>query len=60
VPAQLIASVLYLYLGTYMTALLESESTYTISCLLTFIVFLFAIQDIAVDSWAIEMLHPKN
>jgi len=60
VPAQLIASVLYLYLGTYMTALLESESTYIISCLLTFIVFLFAIQDIAVDSWAIEMLHPKN
>ena len=30
------------------------------AALLTFLVFIITCQDIAVDSWAIEMLHPCN
>jgi PAT family acetyl-CoA transporter-like MFS transporter 1 len=31
-----------------------------VASLLTFLVFIITCQDIAVDSWAVEMLHPCN
>ena len=36
------------------------QEVYSVSIILTFLVFVITCQDIAVDSWALEMLHPCN
>ena len=39
---------------------LQNENVFEIMLSFTLIILAFALQDIAVDGWAIEMLHPDN
>ena len=49
-----------MYLGGNIEELLEQKQVHFVSALLTFLVFIITCQDIAVDSWAVEMLHPDH
>jgi PAT family acetyl-CoA transporter-like MFS transporter 1 len=60
VPAQLILCGLLYYLRANLELMLETKQVGTLSYLLLFLVFVITVQDIAVDCWAIEMLHPSN
>jgi hypothetical protein len=43
-----------------MEDMLETKQVSMLSYLLIFLIFVITLQDIAVDCWALEMLHPKN
>ena len=52
--------VIFFYLAGQIESLLEQKRVYMVSGLLTFLVFIMTCQDIAVDSWAVEMLHADH
>ena len=60
IPTQLIMCMLLYYLRANIEQLLIDKEIPLVSMLLTFLVFIITCQDIAVDSWAVEMLHPCN
>ena len=49
-----------MWLSVNLEQLLVNKQVWEVMGLLTFFVFIVTCQDIAVDSWAIEMLHPCN
>jgi hypothetical protein len=51
---------IFIYLAGHIETLLEQKEVHLVSALLTFLVFIMTCQDIAVDSWAVEMLHPDH
>ena len=59
-PTQVIMCVILFYLKENVEQLLVDQEVNSVSMLLTFLVFVITCQDIAVDSWAVEMLHPCN
>ena len=60
VPTQLIMSGLLFYLQGSVEKLIEEKNVYLLTFLFTFFIFVVTCQDIAVDSWAVEMLHSDN
>ncbi len=60
VPMQLILCVLLYVLKEYLEDWLITGQVKLVSYMLTAVIFVITCQDIAVDSWAIEMLHPSN
>lgn len=58
VPMQLSMCAILFYLSGSITELLMTKQVYWLTSLLTLNTFIITCQDIAVDSWAIEMLHP--
>jgi Na+/melibiose symporter-like transporter len=60
VPTQLIGSAILLYLSGTIEDLLVSKQVYFLTGLLITNTFVITCQDIAVDSWAVEILHPKH
>jgi len=60
IPTQLIMCVVLTYLREHLETLLIAKEVHEVSMLLTFFVFIITCQDIAVDAWAVEMLHPCN
>ena len=60
IPTQLIMCVILFYLQQNLENLLIAQDVYFVAFTLTFFVFIITCQDIAVDSWAVEMLHPCN
>ena len=59
-PTQIIMCFILFYLKENVEQLLVDQEVNSVSMLLTFLVFVITCQDIAVDSWAVEMLHPCN
>ena len=60
IPTQLIMCVILFYLQTNLESLLIAQEVSFVALTLTFFVFITTCQDIAVDAWAVEMLHPCN
>lgn len=60
VPTQLIGSAILLYLSGKIEDLLITKQVYFLTGLLITNTFVITCQDIAVDSWAVEILHPKH
>ena len=60
IPTQLVMCAVLFYLRANIEQLLLDKEITQVSALLTFFVFIITCQDIAVDSWAVEMLHPCN
>ena len=60
IPTQLIMCAILFYLRAQLEQLLIDKEVQQVSILLTFLIFIITCQDIAVDSWAVEMLHPCN
>lgn len=60
VPMQLIGCAILFYLYFNIESLLQEKEVYFLSSLLIFNTFVITCQDIAVDSWAVEILHPCN
>ena len=60
IPTQLIMCSILFYLRGNLEELLIAQEVTQVATLLTFLVFIITCQDIAVDSWAVEMLHPCN
>ena len=58
VPTQLFGSCILLYLSQSIEDLLITKQVYFLTSLLIANTFVITCQDIAVDSWAIEILHP--
>jgi hypothetical protein len=40
--------------------MLEAKAVYPLTAAFTLMIFVITCQDIAVDSWAVEILHPSN
>jgi len=57
---QLIGCCVLLYLYGSIEQLLKDKEVYLLSGLLIFNTFVITCQDVAVDGWAVEMLHPSN
>ena len=53
-------SVILFYLSGTIEDMLENKHIYMLLILFTFKIFIVTCQDIAVDSWAVEILHPDN
>ena len=60
IPTQLIMCAILFYLQQNLESLLIAQEVNFVALTLTFFVFIITCQDIAVDSWAVEMLHPCN
>mmetsp|Transcript_9132 Transcript_9132/g.25671 ORF Transcript_9132/g.25671 Transcript_9132/m.25671 type:complete len:478 (+) Transcript_9132:57-1490(+) len=60
VPAQFAGCLVLFYLYYNVQALLEERRVYLLSGVLIFNTFVITCQDIAVDGWAVEILHPTN
>lgn len=60
VPSQLLMCAILFYLQGTIEDLLEHKHVYNITALFTLMIFVVTCQDIAVDSWAVEILHPDN
>ena len=60
VPSQLAMSGLLLYLQGTIEHLIEEKHVYVLTALFTLFIFVVTCQDIAVDSWAVEILHADN
>lgn len=60
IPSQLLMCVMLYYLSENLDEKLQQKELGSIVSILTFFVFIITCQDIAVDSWALEMLHPVN
>ena len=52
-------AILY-YLSSNLEPLLVNKEVQLVSYMLTVLVFVITCQDIALDAWAVEMLHPAN
>ena len=53
-------SCILFYLQGSIEDMLVERQVYTLTALFTFMIFVVTCQDIAVDSWAIEILDPVN
>lgn len=60
IPMQLIGTAILVYLYLNIMQLLNDKHVYFLSGLMIFNTFVITCQDIAVDSWAVEILHPCN
>lgn len=60
VPTMLTGSLILFYLSDKIEDLLMAKEVYFLTGLLIANTFVITCQDIAVDSWAVEILHPKN
>ena len=60
IPMQLLMCLILFYLRANVELLLMAQEVTTVAILCTVLNFIITCQDIAVDSWAIEMLHPCN
>ncbi|OQS02747.1 acetyl-coenzyme A transporter [Thraustotheca clavata] len=62
IPVQLLCSILMIFGGSFVGSILDMEEP-NVHALTGFFFVLYALmatQDIAVDGWALTMLHPKN
>lgn len=53
-------SLILFYLSGSIEGMLENKQIYKLMIVFTFKIFIVTCQDIAVDSWAVEILHPEN
>lgn len=60
VPTQIIGSAILFYLHLTIEDLMRTKQIYFLTGLFIANSFVITCQDIAVDSWAVEILHPKN
>ncbi|TNV84327.1 hypothetical protein FGO68_gene12155 [Halteria grandinella] len=60
VPTQLLMSLILYYLSSNIEPMLEHKEVYTLTVIFNFFIFVITCQDIAVDSWAVEILHAEN
>lgn len=60
VPTQLIGSCILFFLSFEIEDMLNTKNVYKLLGCLIANTFIITCQDIAVDSWAVEMLHPIN
>ena len=60
IPTQLIMCVILFYLRGNLEEMLINQEVTKVAILLTIFIFFTTVQDIAVDAWAVEMLHPCN
>lgn len=60
VPCQLIISVILFYLAYTIEDMLVTKQLTKLTGILILNMFIITCQDIAVDSWAVEILHPEN
>lgn len=60
IPTQFILSGMLYYLRMSLEPMLEEKQVGVLAYILLAMVFVITVQDIAVDCWAIEMLHPQN
>ncbi|KAL4466834.1 hypothetical protein ABPG74_010431 [Tetrahymena malaccensis] len=60
VPSQIIMSILLFYSAFYFESWMENTDVLQISTIGVVCVFLLTVQDIAVDSWSVTLLHEKN
>ena len=60
IPTQLVLCAMLYYMQAHLEVMLETKQVTSLSYMLLFLIFVITVQDIAVDCWAIEMLHPKN
>lgn len=60
VPTQLVGCCILFYLSGSITEYLMNKEVYFLTGLLILNTFVITCQDIAVDSWAVEILHPSN
>ena len=60
VPTQLVGCAILFYLSATIVGLLVNKEVYKLTSLLILNTFVITCQDIAVDSWAVEILHPTN
>jgi len=60
IPTQLLGTTILFYLYLNVDQLLQEKQVYHLSGLLILNTFIITCQDIAVDSWAVEILHPSN
>jgi len=60
VPMQLVGCCVLLYLYSSIEQLLKDKEVYFLAGLLIFNTFVITCQDVAVDGWAVEILHPTN
>jgi hypothetical protein len=51
-------TVILYYISLTLEAMLVAKEVYMLATVLTVFIFVITCQDIAVDAWAIEMLHP--
>ena len=60
VPTQLVGCGILYYLSGSIINYLMNKEVYFLTGLLIVNTFVITCQDIAVDSWAVEILHPSN
>jgi PAT family acetyl-CoA transporter-like MFS transporter 1 len=60
VGSQLTGCIILFYLATSIDKMLEAKDVYRLLAFLMFNTFIITCQDIAVDSWAVDMLAPEN
>lgn len=60
IPMQLIMCAILYYLSSNLEPMLVNKEVQTVSYMLTVLIFVITCQDIALDAWAVEMLHPAN
>ena len=60
VPTLLVGVAIMFYLSGTITGYLMNKEVYFLTGILIINVFVITCQDIAVDSWAVEILHPSN
>lgn len=53
-------SLILYYLSGNIEFMLENKEVYTLTVIFNFFIFVITCQDIAVDSWAVEILHADN
>ena len=58
IPTQLLMCLILFFLRNNLEQFLMDKEVHLVSTLLTTLVFIITCQDIAVDSWAVEMLLP--
>ena len=57
---QLLMFLMLYYMKDHFETMLIEKQVQNVATILTVIVFVITCQDIAVDAWAVEMLHPTN
>ncbi|CAG9324206.1 unnamed protein product [Blepharisma stoltei] len=61
IPLQILSGFMMIFLSFRIDELVRNaDNVWTITLLFTFLVFLYATQDIAVDGWALEILRPEH
>jgi hypothetical protein len=60
VPTQLVMFITLMLFKDQIEPLVEAKEVNLITGILTFVIFVITCQDIAVDAWAVEILHKEN